>query len=141
MLFLLLKEVCPLNSSWCSYSGSCLLPPPLLVRLQLQNVGIKSQGSIIYLAGWERIKEHVSDPVLWAVKCPALLSWLQSYRLNPKAALHWCALLLGILFPLIEQIVCPNIYSQFQQSNFLHVISYVCNQDRKKQLNICYICF
>lgn len=60
--------------------------------LQLQNVGIKSQGSIICLAGWQKIKQGASDPVLCAVVSPAqaaaplLLFW--SYKINAKAAVR-----------------------------------------------------
>lgn len=116
------------------------LPAPLLpflVRLQLQNVGIKSQGSLIYLAGQQRIKEAASDPVLGAVVCPAqaaasFLPQFQPYRMDPEAAFCRCVLLLGILFTLTEWIVCPSLYPKLQQCNFLRVISHVCNRDRKQ---------
>lgn len=116
------------------------LPAPLLpflVRLQLQNVGIKSQGSLIYLAGRRRIKEAASDLVLGAVVCPALaaaslLPRFQPYRMDPEAALCRSVLLLGILFALTEWIVCPSFHPQLQQYNSLHVIGHVCNCDRKQ---------
>lgn len=51
MLSLLLKEVCPLNFWWCSYSGSCLLPSSSSSKAPVTKRGYQIPG-LHYLSCW-----------------------------------------------------------------------------------------